>query len=168
MKKILVATCALMLGVSAYAQGTLNASNAGAFGTAPIGNPDASPAGTETSVEVWAGTDANNLTLQISGAIVANGLFSLGSIAIDSVAPGDDATVVVRAWDTTSGATYDAALVRGESAAFTAGTGGVGSPASPPGDFANMASFNMTVVPEPSIIVLGLAGAGLLWFRRKK
>lgn len=172
MKKTLVAICALLVGVSAYAQGTVNAANAGAFGTRPIfvgtldpGNE--APAGT-TAVEVWAGPDAGSLSVVGTGSVAANGLFSLGTLAIASVAPGGTATFVVRAWDNTTGATYDAALTRGESAAFTAALGGVGSPPSPPGSFANMSSFAMTVIPEPSVIMLGLAGAGLLWFRRKK
>jgi hypothetical protein len=168
MKKTLVAICALLIGVSAYAQGTVTIANAGAGFNQPIyvGTVGGALADNTTMVEVWAGPDAGSLAIVGSAFNVAiNGLFSNGTQALGNVAPGATATMLVRAWQ--GGATYDTATMKGESLPFTALTGGVGSPASPPGNMANFQSFAI-VVPEPSVIMLGLAGAGLLWFRRKK
>jgi hypothetical protein len=170
MKKTLVAICALLVGVSAYAQGTVTIANAGAGFNQPIyvGTVGGTLADNTTMVEVWAGPDAANLALVGSAFNVAiNGLFSNGTQALGNVAPGATATMLVRAWQ--GGASYDTATInKGESLSFTALTGGVGSPASPPGNMANFQSFAIIPVPEPSVIMLGVAGAGLLWLRRKK
>lgn len=60
------------------------------------------------------------------------GRFFVGTILVPFVAPGADASVELRAWDRTTGATYDQATVRGSSA-IKVRLGGAGQPPSMPG-----------------------------------
>jgi hypothetical protein len=77
--------------------------------------------------------------------------------------------VVLRAWDNASGdyATARVSGTSGQSGVFTITLGGGVPPLADP-NVNTFANFTLTTVPEPSVIMLGLAGAGLLWFRRKK
>jgi hypothetical protein len=96
MKKTLVAICALLIGVSAYAQGTVTIANAGAGFNQPIyvGTVGGALADNTTMVEVWAGPDAGSLAIVGSAFNVAiNGLFSNGTQALSNVAPGATATI---------------------------------------------------------------------------
>jgi len=85
-------------------------------------------------------------------------------------AAGGTATLTVKAWEASGGATYAAALAAGKktgsSAPFTVVLGGAGSPPSLPADMASFKSFSL--VPEPSTIALGVLGAAVLLFRRRK
>ena len=80
-------------------------------------------------------------------------------------------TVQVRAWSDNV-TSYEAAIATGGSEAGLSNSidivlaGGT----TPLNDMVGLNAFNLSVVPvpEPSVIMLGIAGAGLLWFRRKK
>jgi len=74
---------------------------------------------------------------------------------------------VVRAWDSTTGATYETATSRGQSALFTY-TQRSSVPASP-ADIQMVNQKPFLLVPEPSAIALSIFGvAGLLLIRRRK
>jgi hypothetical protein len=90
---------------------------------------------------------------------------------------------IVRVWEVAYGSTFEAALqnsmggrpaLRGESTVFTLTTGNPGG--SPPIPAANLQGTSLTpgftgitVIPEPSGFMVGLAGLGaLLMFRRSK
>lgn len=89
-----------------------------------------------------------------------------------SVAGGGNQTLfyAVRAWDNTSGGSYGAATIRGQSvgtAQITLVSDAINPLPTPP-NANTWASFQLAVIPEPSTIVLGLMGGlGLLLRRRK-
>jgi hypothetical protein len=82
----------------------------------------------------------------------------------------------VQVWDSTKGATMLAAKNAGgkfgESNPFAITLGGPKAdpnlPADLPGVMSNFQSFNLQVIPEPSVLALGALGAAALLFRRRK
>jgi len=107
----------------------------------------------------------------------AAGFFTATTAAVpNSPADGNayDGTFQVRAWDNRSGTvtTWAAVLAdptvpRGSSDLFSQGPlGGTGTPPATPPTITNMRSFNLFVVPEPSVIALGALGLGALLLRR--
>jgi len=77
-------------------------------------------------------------------------------------------TLNVRVWDSTTGATYETATVKGQSGNFTYTQRFTGNPP-PVSDAQMIAQRAFTVVPEPSAIALSIIGvAGLLLIRRRK
>ena len=119
-------------------------------------------------------------------AFSAIGRFTSGAgIDVPGTKGGDTVSVTVRAWDTRSGASYDAATIKGESAGFDSTLGGG---TTPPPKLVNMPTFALSgaggpgpgpgpgpttptptgVIPEPSTIALGILGAAALLFRLRK
>lgn len=172
MKSIGILAVLSALAVSSYAQGTVNASNAGGFGVRPIyiNEVGGTPAGTSIMVEILAGATEGSLVPLRSGSIAAGGLglFALGTVAIPDVAPGAAAFVQIRAWDSLTGASYAAATSKGSSLVFSVPvTGGAGQPASTPAALTGFQSFAV-IVPEPGVMSLAaIGGLGLLALRRK-
>lgn len=177
--QLLVGAAGLLASASLFAQGQFNFNNLsgtrpkvfGVDGTTPL-------AGANYLVDILVKnpTTGNYEGIQKSGVAFTGvapltgsnaGLFSGGVLTIPFVAPGATADVRVRAWDITSGATYDAATIRG-SVEFSIASLGGGTPPAPPASMANFASFNIAVIPEPSTYALAALGlGGLLLFRRK-
>jgi hypothetical protein len=177
MKKLLLIAASMMVAVGLYAQGTVNFQNIPPVPDAPVFNIDGTTrlSGPNFQAMLYAGPDAGNLAAV--GAAVpflageGAGYFIGGSRAIPTVAPGATAFIEVRAWDSTSGASWEVATIRGQSMEpFSLVTGGLsvdGAPPTLPAIMTGMTSFNL--VPEPSTIALGILGAGaLLLFRRRK
>jgi hypothetical protein len=160
--KTAVMLAAVFLANAAFAQGTINGSNAGPFGarplyyTLPSSPPVYKPTDASTRVEILAGASADTLSLLAVGGIVAQGLFALGVLNVPDVAPGGIAFVVVRFWDQTTGGSYDSAFLKTQTAPFTVVTGGAGSPPSTPGNFANMPQTGP--IPEPGTTALAMLG----------
>jgi hypothetical protein len=94
-------------------------------------------------------------------------------------AVGQRAAFQIRVWDTKGGtiATWaqltdpaNNGVFRGYSDMFTVpyDLGGTAVPANPPPNLQGLASFNVFVVPEPSVIALGMLGAGCLFLLRRR
>jgi hypothetical protein len=139
--------------------------------------------GTSFTMELWAGaagvTDPNLLTLVAgstrtfrtsTGAALPKGLVTAGVVSL--LQPGAIASLQVRVWDNTTGASWALAATRGATPIFASGqlggTDALGNIFLTPNS-TGFTSFNIYTVPEPGTIVLaGLGAASLLIFRRRK
>lgn len=194
MKKTIaiVVTTILLSGVSAFAQGTVTFMNRIATGNAALvyqadGLTPVSGAG--YSVQLFAGPDAASLAAVGSPIPFrsggAAGAWNNTTLTIPNVAAGAVAQLQARAWNNSGGTvtSYSAAVAAGnlevgQSTVFASGPlGGFGTPPStPPNTFGNSAasgipnigSFNLTAVPEPSVLALGALGGLALLIRRRK
>jgi hypothetical protein len=181
MKKTIITAIAVFASVGALAQGTLNMSILPSITGGVRQNVLDETGAAATGAMYWVGMLAGAApgSLAPTGAAInfrtgtGAGLFSdaTGRV-VAGVAPGNDAIVQIVAWKSESApgaswqSSWDAALVKGSSAIFTAKTGGAGEPPGLPGNMTNFKSFSM--IPEPSTIALGFLGAAsLLFFRRK-
>ena len=99
----------------------------------PAGNPLAAAAG---AVEFLA-----NGSVFLTGGLVEDGVFALGVAAIPGSSIGGVATITVRAWDKTTGATFDAATIRGSE---TFMVGPLGGDLNPPAALANFQPLQLT------------------------
>lgn len=119
MQKTLV-IAAMLATLGAYAQGTVNFANIAIVSgirvvDAPVFDADGSTrlSGSLYQAQLVAGPNAGSLSVIgtptgfLTGA--AAGYFSGGPRTIDTVSPGNNATLRVQAWNTEKGATYAAA-----------------------------------------------------------
>lgn len=172
MKKTLIALLAAGASFAAFGQGKVQLDNLLGSGLVAIKGADGQTAiGDKYKIEVWSG---NNLIG--AGAMYPNttgaraGRFNLGSFEVPGTASGASAKLTVRAWDGTTGATYAAATVKGQSAEFSTLPLGGPNPAGGPDILTpkldGLQSFQLT--PEPSTIALAALGAAALVCRRRK
>jgi len=179
MKKLTATLLATTLvGLAAFAQGTVNFVNLGAGLNAPVFLSDGTTkvGTTGFTAELMAGTSAANLASVATANFVAAGYFqgSPATVAIATVTPGTAAFLQVRVFSTASGSfaaaqTANLANTWGQSGVFSVVTGGAGSPPTTPAPLTGLTSFSLNVIPEPSSLALaGLGAAALLVFRRRK
>jgi len=180
---VLGGVVALVAVSTALGQGSINFSSVAVPGRPRITDAaGANVGGTTISVEILAkapgaasysavqkvNTDGSLSAFTPINPLSGNnaGLFSGGTVAVPGIAGGSPASVIVRAWDNTTGASFDAATLKGSVAFDIASLGGAGTPPSTP---AIMAGYTgITLVPEPSTYALAALGLGaLLYFRRK-
>ncbi|MBM3901967.1 MAG: PEP-CTERM sorting domain-containing protein [Verrucomicrobia bacterium] len=175
MNKLLLTTLGMVAAVSAaYAQGTFNANNnfvpAGASAKAFILGTDGNAlAKANGRVEILEGSTTLSPNGSAGVALTLDGLFFINGLASGSAGLGGTANLVVRAWDVTSGATYDTALVRG---AVNVVVSSLGGGTTPPATFGNNSDFkglSVSVIPEPSTVAFAALGvAGLFVVARRK
>jgi len=186
MKKFLLTISLVAVTVAGFAQGTINfnnrvtdPNNGQLVVDAPVFNVGGVTklSGTTFQAMLYAGAQTTDATsLSAVGTSIGfrtgsgAGYFQTGVTydrTIASVAPGATATLQMRVWDTTTGATWETASIRGASGLINIVTGGAGSPPSLPANMIGLQSFSL--VPEPSTIALGVLGmAGLVFIRRRK
>jgi hypothetical protein len=194
MKKLILVAALTAIGVGAYAQGTVVFSNRASFvgGTTAENAITKKEDGTRLSGTDWVaqlywapGAGAAEGSLQAVGSPVpfatggaAGFLATSPTVTLPGAAVGSTVTVQVRAWNVAAGATFEAASgnfalpgVVGKSALIT--VSGLGGPNPPgpdilPANITGLRGFQVVPVPEPSVIALGLVGAGLLFLRRRK
>jgi len=179
MKKLLIALAAVLITAATYGQGQVVFSNRVlASGVdAPVtiagSNPLIGP-GPGYSAQLYV-KNADGTTVALSPASTFNAAGTGAAAIADrywkaqtidvAAAPGANATFFVRAWQTALG-TYDqAANARGQSPDFTIAVGGG---TLPPANLTTLQAFAVTVVPEPTVIALGVLGASALLLRRRK
>jgi hypothetical protein len=181
MKKLLVTIAAVLVSVSAFAQGTVTVGNRNLTtgGNQPITLPNGDGpglSGGQAQLYVLQGTTYTAVGAPINfrstSAAAAPFLEVVPDVVIPGVPPGSPATVQLRAW--VGGASYDAATqFKGSSAdihlAQLGGDPGTGAPPITPPDLSGLTGFQLQpVVPEPSTIALAVLGASALFIRRRK
>lgn len=176
MKKLIPFLTLLVGTTVALAQGTVTFVNSGSFPTMADrlvylddGSGSAVPiVGTNYAVQLYYGADAASLQAHTAApsrfrvpTTMSPGTWSGGTRTLTGFVPGSVVTMQIRAFDTAGGPAV------GQSDIFTYTVPAVGSPAN---QFLmdNLRAFTV-VVPEPSVIGLGLLGLGaLVWLRRRK
>lgn len=195
MKKLTITAVALLACVSVYAQGTVLFQNSATtqVRTNAAGGGGLLPTGTTFLLDLyWAADGAdpgNDGMIRISDA--ATGLFGPGrynggvettpaGVPPTGTPGGGFAWFQVRAWESAFGSTHEAAKANavpqngrlayvGTSNRFRIQTGAPPGPAAPLVQVGGLAAFDVSIVPEPSAIALGLLGLGsLLMLRRRK
>jgi len=148
-------------------------------------NPPGDPTSTFTNGDPrvqFPTTDAGFTALGAKVTLAAAGFFVGGNRIAEITPPGAFGYFQVRAWETAFGATYEAAAAANPVGGRTALLGksnivrvDTGDPTTvPPGPagslvLGGLSRIDLIVVPEPSVIGLGLIGAGaLLMLRRRK
>ncbi len=176
MKKILFIAALLAAAAGAQAQGTVAFSNRSSAVDAPVfdigGTTKISDPNIVAALFLGDVQEGAAAPFRATPAAAA-GYWNPGtdsSRTVDGQPGGTSVTLTVRAWDSTKGATYAAAVAAGgkygQSDPFTVTLGGGGSPPSTPADLVGLKSFSL--VPEPSTIALGALGAAALLLRRRK
>lgn len=191
MKKLLLTAVAAFTAVSLYGQGQVLFRNSAStlvfnqFKGANVVLADGIDAGL-----YWLNpaTSAFQLvdTARINqGLGVGAGRYSGGTVDIPGGNPGLSQTFEVRAWEAAFGSTYEAAAAAapmsigggaprlatlGKSGNFPSMMKDPANPLTTPTDLATaIPGFSVNVVPEPSVVALGLLGVGgLLLLRRRK
>lgn len=208
MKKILTTTAMAMVSLGVLAQGTVNFATVGSGPNGSVNAPATNRAtglrvtGTDYMAQLFYNDPANSADDAVDPrtgnplltAVGATATFTTGAAeaargyitgttgggtrTLDGVAGGSQATLQIRAWSTSLGATWDAALnawrsgtagVLGGTAVFTIPTGNPPLVAPSALTGANPGFF-LNPVPEPSTIALGILGGlgTLLLLRRRK
>jgi len=191
MKKLLIVGLLIMASASAFAQGTVNFNNNGLVNP-PLpdnlsifygagGHRLTLGDGAYVAQLYFGPANSPDTALTAVSSAPANfrastttlpGTWSGGTRTLDGFAPQATVTLQVRVWSTADGSDYATAFAKnnglftGKSAVFSYTVPNPGDPAS---------SYLMTgfqgfavAVPEPSVIVLGILGAGALLLRRRK
>jgi hypothetical protein len=183
MKKLLLTLALAASTVIAHGQGTI------AFLNGPTTrhtlNGVSVPVGTPLVFGLFIGTSATSLSLTPAGPLAGLSTTAAGVMAgvpalyaIDGQAPGTVLFAKVRAWDASFGADWQTAFAQGRYRGETdvrelEPLGAASGPATviwqgaagvDPNRF-----YAMQIVPEPSVIALGVLGLGsLLFFRRRQ
>lgn len=190
MKKLAIMAAAVFATVNIYAQGTVNFSNIGGGGVTNSLTGARVIVGATFMVQLYYSPDsanapADNLLMPLSGVATIGpiaGIYSGGARTAPVTPPGANAWFQVRAWEAAFGTSYEAAVASqaiggrlalvGKSNTFKVNTS---DPTLVPAEAAanliaaGLQGFVVNPVPEPSVIGLGLLGAGaLLLLRRRK
>lgn len=182
MKKLLVTLAPLIVSASIFGQGTILFNNRVTGQVdAPIRRQDGTGAGAGVNAQLFlvtlSGPGATYTALNpatIFRTTSAAAAFYVqqpaGPVIVPTVAPGQQATVVMRAWEGAVGSSYDTALIKGQSNEITLTLGGVPATGAPIQDavLVGLQGFDIPTIPEPSTRALGFLGAGALLYRRRK
>jgi hypothetical protein len=185
MKKLVLTAVGLLASLNLFAQGVVSFQNSsttlvlnGNNGNAPVASADG------IRVALYWAPDSTPTTYTQIGNVATVGIPAAGRYAGGNrttgteTAPGAQAWFQVKAWELAYGTSYEEAVahapmggrlaLRGESNKFHCTTGN--PPLLPATNLSTVGLEGFTVnVPEPSVIALGLLGAGaLLLLRRRK
>lgn len=175
MKKLALLAGLALGGLASYAQGYINTFNA--FSPTPggalsyvrdVGGELLSKATGRVEILTADGSTVLSPVKDGTGnALAVDGLFSLGVTAIPGTTPGSSGSVLLRAWDNSTGATYASAVEKAEIVVTFASLGANTAPS----NFVTGSGFpGLTlVIPEPSTVALAALGVvGLFFAVRRK
>jgi hypothetical protein len=187
MKKLTLIAASLIAALNIYAQGDVIFDN---FGGGVVHNTRTGAdvtVGDGIVVQLYASMTAGGQFAAVPNSIfqvgvIGDGFFDGGVVRIPSsiIGPGATAFMEVRAWESAYGATFEEAVaaapmggrpaLRGRSNGFSSRTGDpTAVPPGTPVPLSDLVPGFSVDVPEPSVIALGLIGAGaLLVLRRRK
>ena len=196
MNKLLLLSAAIFASINVYGQGTVNFGNNAATAVMNSVTGARIAKGNEFTAQLWYAPDrgtapdasamiALGATTGISpiAGLITGGTRTTPTLANGGTAGGGNAYFQIRIWETAYGATFATAVttvlngrlaIGGTSSIFKVATGDPGAiPPGTPGALTapgGLTAFNVDqIIPEPSIIGLGLLGAGsLLFLRRRK
>ncbi len=196
MKKLAITIAAVFATLNIFAQGTVNFSNIGLGANVTMGVPITvgttvyavgakAPGGTTFSLALYyAPFDAANpvppdastmASVGASATLAAAGTYNAGTRTVTAIVPpGYFGWFQVRAWATAFGQTYEQAVtatqLTGVTTIIKVDTGDPTTvPPGTPGQLTGISGLVIGVVPEPSIIGLGLlGGVAMLLLRRRK
>lgn len=184
MKKLLLLACSMLVAAGVYAQGTVNFANGAAGVNSPIYYV-ASPTMASTANGPWLAMlyagPSGAAASALSDSIVSGTASPLGATpgyvlggarTITGIPAGTAATLQIRAWHSSLGATFPAGAIDGTrpgTGVSTPITVTLGGGATPTPNMVGLASFAVTdPVPEPSSIALGLLGLGAIALIRRR
>jgi hypothetical protein len=183
MKKLLVTIAAVLVSVSAFAQGSVTFNNRTGAGDVKISldngaGPGTLAGGASAALYLKSGGNytlvPNSTTTFRTTPAAATFFVNPLDVVVPGVAAGGSATFQVRAWAGAS--SFEAAQTAngawfGNSPDFTvaelSGTDAAGN-IHVPTDISGLQAFSLHQVPEPSTIALGVLGAAALFIRRRK
>lgn len=179
MKKSILTALVASAAVGAFAQGTVVFSNlTGLSPGQPIFNTDGTTKLTSAyEGQVYESATAGGTFTAVGNIVSVTGTTGYilgGSEVLAGVAGGANVFIEIRAWKTSEGSSYEAALANPNETgtgvsipvAYSTGNPG-GSPPTAAGPLTGFKSFQL-VIPEPSTIALGALGLGALLIRRRK
>jgi len=178
MKKLLITLAAVLVSASTFGQGTILFNNRVTGQVdAPVSRPDGTGAGAGYNAQLFLISGGTYTALTpattfrtTSAAAAFYVVQPPGPVIVPTVAPGQQATIVMRVWEGAVGSSYDTAIgCRGQLNPITITLGGVPAQGAPIQDavLTGMQGI-MLCVPEPSAMALGLLGAAGLLYRRRK
>lgn len=171
MKKLIIALAVVMVTAASYGQGVVVFNNrVGTEVNARVLFPDGTGVtGPEWTAQLYGGPAGGALAPLLpsttfrtgngAGFVVDPGV----SVAVPGVAPGAQATLVLRAF---TGGSFETSQNFGSSEPITIALGGG---TLPPTNLTGLQGFSVTLIPEPSTYALAALGLGaLVLFRRRK
>ena len=182
MKKLLVTLAAMLASASTFGQGTIlfNTRVTGQV-DAPVSLGDGTGPGAGFTAQLFLVSGGSTYTalnpattFRTTSAAAAFYVVQPDSpVIVPTVAPGQQATIVMRFWAGAIGSSYDTAICKGQSNPVTLTLGGVPAVGAPIPDavlvgMQSIALVGGVCVPEPSTMALGVLGAAALLYRRRK
>ncbi|MEN9675768.1 MAG: hypothetical protein RIS76_1664 [Verrucomicrobiota bacterium] len=167
MKTILGILVLLAAGVSAIGQGTVNLNNnfvpTGGITKAFIAVNRIPMAKALGSVDILDSTGA----VIKSGSLATDGIFAFGVLEIPNAPIGGAGSITIRAWDNSTGSSFETAFVKDSVVVTLTGLGGGATPPPSLGAASNFVGINF--IPEPSTYALAVVGlVGLCFVARRR
>jgi hypothetical protein len=182
MKNLLIALAVSLVSVSTFGQGTILFNNRVTPQVdAPISRIDGTGAGAGWNAQLFLVTPSGGSAVYTplfpattfrttSPAAAYYVVQPTSAVTVPGVGAGQQATIVLRAWEGAVGSSYDTAsnTAKGESNPITITLGGVPAVGAPIQDAVLVGLQGFQLVPEPSTMALGLIGAAALLYRRRR